>query len=177
MRVKLERKFGGTLPFISILEFQRSGSAHLHVLFNRFIPQAWLSEAWQSIGGGAIVDIRFVEVHRVAAYLTRYLANEKVANTVTLLPRRARIFTTSRGISFFPKSGKSGWWMVQTEIDLLKRYIGNVSGERHELLEESDAQPSLVFFEAGLSTDASRGVDAFKILRSLAQVREERGAS
>jgi hypothetical protein len=78
MRVLLARKFNGTLPFVGALEFQKDGVAHLHILIGRFIHQKWLSDAWQSIGGGKIVDIRFVDVHRVSAYLTKYLAGKKL---------------------------------------------------------------------------------------------------
>lgn len=79
MRVVLARRFGASVNFIVVLEFQKSGLAHLHVLLGVYIPQAWLSEAWQSIGGGRIVDIRFVDVHRVAGYLACYLKGVSVA--------------------------------------------------------------------------------------------------
>lgn len=52
MRVLLMRKFGKTLPFVGVLEFQKNGNAHLHLLVGQYIPQAWLTYAWQSIGGG-----------------------------------------------------------------------------------------------------------------------------
>ena len=98
MRVLLERRHGGTVHFIAVLEFQESGMAHLHVLFGMYIPQDWLSTAWQSVGGGEIVHITYVEIRKVAAYLTTYLTSSKIAHTLGLLPRRARIFSTSRGI-------------------------------------------------------------------------------
>lgn len=96
MRVLLSRKFGESLPFVAVLEFQENGRAHLHVLLGVYVPQAWLSQAWQSIGGGKIVDIRFVDVHRVSAISRRiwpgkrfskrwnYFPNERAS-----LPRRA----------------------------------------------------------------------------------------
>jgi len=83
---------------IGVLEFQKNGNAHLHVLLGQYIPWKWLSKAWQSIGGGKVVDIRFVDVHRVSAYLSVYLVGDKVKSTLELLPMRARIFTTSRSI-------------------------------------------------------------------------------
>src|SRR5262249_26786547 len=106
MRVLLSRKFGESIPFVAVLEFHKSGVAHLHVLLGVYIPQAWLSEAWQSIGGGKIVDIRFVDVHRISAYLAVYLAGDKVLHTLELLPKRARIFTTSRSIVLWGKREK-----------------------------------------------------------------------
>jgi hypothetical protein len=56
MRVILARKFGESLEFIGVLEFHKSGIAHLHILLGIYIPQDWLSDAWQSIGGGRVVE-------------------------------------------------------------------------------------------------------------------------
>ena len=52
MRVLLAREFKGSLSFVGVLEFQKNGNAHLHVLLGQYITQKWLSKAWQSIGGG-----------------------------------------------------------------------------------------------------------------------------
>ena len=53
MRLVLQRKFGASIQFIAVLEFQKSGLAHLHVLVGLYIPQDWLSQAWQSITSDA----------------------------------------------------------------------------------------------------------------------------
>ncbi len=111
MRVLLARKFGKSLPFVGALEFHKSGVAHLHLLVGQYISQKWLSKAWASIGGGKIVDIRFADVHRVSAYLSVYLAGDKVLKTLELHPKRARIFTTARSIVLWGKKIKSGWWL------------------------------------------------------------------
>jgi hypothetical protein len=39
MRVVLSRRYGATLPFIAVLEFHKSGIAHLRVLFGVYIPR------------------------------------------------------------------------------------------------------------------------------------------
>jgi len=54
MRISLARRFGKSLPFVGVLEFHKSGVAHLHLLVGEYIPQWWLSDAWQGIGGGRI---------------------------------------------------------------------------------------------------------------------------
>jgi hypothetical protein len=69
-----------------------------------------VSRAWESVGGGRVVDIRYVDVHRVSAYLAVYLAGEKVMRTLELLPKRARIFTTSRSIVLW--GGKAKGYLV-----------------------------------------------------------------
>src|SRR5260370_31392930 len=112
MRVLLAREYGSggkSLDFVGVLEFQKNGNAHLHILLCRYIPQEWLSRAWQSIGGGEYVDIRFVDVHRDSAYLCVYLVGDKVAHTLEFLPKRARIFTTSRSIRLWQKTENRRW--------------------------------------------------------------------
>src|SRR5260370_35718506 len=88
-------------------------------MVGRYIAQKWISLAWQSIGGGQYVDIRFVDVHRVAAYLSHYLTGDKVSQTLELLPKRARIFTTSRSIVLWGKKKASGWWLRRVDLGSL----------------------------------------------------------
>lgn len=135
MRVLLARRFGESVHFIGVLEFQKSGVAHLHLLVAVYIPQDWLSSAWQSVGGGKIVDIRYVDVHRIAGYLTHYLTGDKVSRTISLLPLRARIFSCSRSISFFGSKRKSEWWLCEQHIETLRRHSFQVENERYEIVE------------------------------------------
>jgi hypothetical protein len=135
MRVVLARRYGATLPFIAVLEFQESRVAHMHVLFGVYIPQAWLSEAWQSIGGGRIVDIRHVDVHRVAGYLAAYLSGAKVEHTLSLLPKRGRIFTTSRSIILWEKKQPTGWMLCRKSLWRLRDRATTVYKERYESTE------------------------------------------
>ena len=135
-RVSLAREFKGSLPFVGVLEFQKNGNAHLHVLFSRYIPQAWLSDAWQANGGGEYVDIRFVDVHRVSAYLCVYLVGDKVAHTLELLPKRARIFTTSRSIVLWGKEKTSGWWLRREDLSVLYDAAPNPTNVRFEPVED-----------------------------------------
>jgi len=167
MRVLLQRKFGASVRFIAVLEYQKSGMAHLHFLVGVFIPQGWLSVAWQSIGGGAIVDIRYVDVHRVSAYVTPYLTGGKVEHTLRLLPTRARIFSTSRGLSLSERKEKSGWWLNRVSIETARRLCPNPTEERYE--EVGDGTKRLSYFE-GLPTVASIGdLEVFSVLRRLAR--------
>jgi hypothetical protein len=170
MRVLLARKFGASIPFIAVLEFQKSGIAHLHALVGIYIPQAWLSEAWQSVGGGKIVDIRYVDVHRVSAYLTRYLASDKIEHTLSFLPLRARIFSTSRSINFWPaKESPSYWWLANKNFDRLREMAEPVANERYEELE--DYKPFdlalLMYFESALLPQAAEGIDPFRVIKAL----------
>jgi hypothetical protein len=137
MRVLLMRlNKGKSIDFVGVLEFQKNGNAHLHVLVGRYIAQEWLSLAWQSIGGGKIVDIERVDVHRVSAYLSVYLTGDKVKRTLELLPMRARIFTTSRSIRLWPKKEKRGWWLRRVGIETFYDLAPNPANLRFEAVED-----------------------------------------
>ena len=174
MRVVLARRYGATLPFIAVLEFQRSGIAHLHVLFGVYIPQAWLSEAWQSIGGGRIVDIRHVDVHRVAGYLAAYLSGAKVEQTLSLLPPRGRIFTTSRSIVLWGKKQKTGWMLARKSLWRLRNRTTTVFRERFEPTE--NLKPFelelLTYFEGPPIQEAVEGQNIFEFIKSLISAGE-----
>ena len=166
----LARRYGQSIDFVAVLEFHKSGVAHFHLLVGLFIPKNWLSEAWQSVGGGRIVDIRYVDVHRIAAYLTRYLAGEKIEHTLSLLPLRARIFGASRSISFWGKKEKRDWWMVRKSIEYLRDCAKAVENEKFESLDAVTCiVQRLIYFEALLLDQAIDDVDGFRVLRSLAR--------
>ena len=169
MRVLLARQCGKTsIPFIGVLEFQQNGAAHLHILLADYIPQKWLSIAWQQVGGGRYVDIRFIDVHRVSAYLSSYLAGDKVTHTLELLPKRARIFTTSRSIVLWDKKEKSGCWLRREDIGALYDAAQNPSNVRFVAVE--DLKPfnleMLSYFESPPSQEDIGKRDVIKVLRA-----------
>jgi len=65
-RTYLRRKYGVSIKYIAVLEFHKNGAPHLHLLVDRFIPQGWISQSWSALGGGQIVHIKFVDVHRIS---------------------------------------------------------------------------------------------------------------
>lgn len=105
------------INFISVLEYQRSGYPHLHILIDRYIPQAWIKTSWEALGGGSIVDIRRVyDLHRVAHYMGKYLTKEAILSA----PAKTRRYTTSRGIQLFKKPEEpSDWWLTDYTIEQL----------------------------------------------------------
>ena len=135
MRVLLAKKQGKTVDFFCVLEFQKkTGMAHLHVLTNQYIEFEWIKKKWQRVGGGEHVDIRNIDVHRAIAYLTPYLAGEKIMHTLERLPKRARIFTTSRSIVLWGKGKKesNGWWLRRENVGALYDAAPNPSNVRSE---------------------------------------------
>jgi hypothetical protein len=169
MRVLLSRYFGESIPFVAVLEFQKNGMAHLHVLLGAYIPQAWLSRAWQSIGGGKMVDIRFVDVHRVSAYLAVYLAGDKVLHTLELLPKRARIFTTSRSIVLWGKREKRGWFLRRVKLSDLYDLANEKYRTRERFEAVEDLKPfgleMLTYFESPPFQEAIGNRDILAVLR------------
>lgn len=103
-RTYLRRKFGVTVPYITVVELQKSGMAHLHVLINRFVEKAWLNEAWHAVGGG-YTWIKYVDVHRVSAYMSKYLTKDLLG----AVPTKKKRISTSRGIRLFEKRPPLGW--------------------------------------------------------------------
>jgi hypothetical protein len=123
-RVYLQRQTGSAVSFIAVVEFQKNGYAHLHVLIDRYVEQGWISEAWQAVGGGRIVDIKQVDIHRVAAYLSKYFTKELL---LTGFKPRQRRCTTSRDIVLFAKTEKGKWLLLKFPLeDLMRRANGGI---------------------------------------------------
>ena len=108
-RTYLKRKHGRVVVYIAVLEFTKAGVPHLHVLVDRYIPQAWISRAWEALGGGRIVYIERVhDMHRMARYLAKYLTKDVILSA----PKEVRRWTTSRGIKLFEKQPSYGDWGI-----------------------------------------------------------------
>ena len=118
-RTYLKRKYGQSVTFISVLEPQKSGHAHLHILVDRYIDQRWISYKWRAVGGGSMVDIRQVDIHRISAYLSKYLTKELL---LACHHSKYRRYTTSRDIKLFAKPTKGAWVLFPIPIEeVLKR--------------------------------------------------------
>jgi hypothetical protein len=94
--------------YICVLEFTQAGLPHLHILFDRFLPQKWISNVWDSLGGGRICFIKQVTVANVSRYLSKYLTKELLLSA----PKGTRRITTSRSIKLFPKMVSDIAWAV-----------------------------------------------------------------
>jgi hypothetical protein len=47
------------LKYVWVVEFQKNGNAHLHILLNQFLPFYALQKVWVHVGGGHILDIQY----------------------------------------------------------------------------------------------------------------------
>ncbi len=144
MRVKPERKLGKPLVFIAVMELQRNGNPHLHMLVGSYLPKDWISKAWESQGGGRQTRIEYADVHRVSAYLAKYFTEESLCN----LPPGTRRFSTSKGLALFARTKSEGVWaLVNLSIEYCRSCASGIEGEEHKT--EEDGARSLVAFVAG----------------------------
>src|SRR5207244_6628352 len=75
-RIYLKRKLGALVVYVRILEFQKNGNPHFHILVDRFIPHALIQSTWQAAVGGGVVFIEYVDINRISSYLSKYLTKE-----------------------------------------------------------------------------------------------------
>ena len=127
-RVYLRRWLGFAPAYVRVLEYQKNGNAHLHLLLNCNLPQNWVSETWSKLGGGRIVDIRRVDMHRISHYLSKYLTKQMLM----CAPKRARRVTTSKGIKLLEKQPSDyEWRMLRIPIlrllDVYKPIVTGIS--------------------------------------------------
>jgi hypothetical protein len=139
-RTYLARKFGARVQFIAVLELQKSGMAHLHVLIDRYIPKDWLDNAWNAVGGG-FTWAKFVDVHRVSGYLTKYLTKEMF----TAVASKKKRISTSRGIRLFPKRASKGWWFDRGRIT---KHLNFRVKSRRGIVNVQDDEAGLKSFES-----------------------------
>jgi integrase len=97
------------------------GLPHYHILTDRFIDQKWISWTWNQLGGARVVDIRFVQVRKIARYLSKYLTKELLLSA----PKGTRRITTARAVKLFPKyiSATIKWELLRSSIWFLLKCI------------------------------------------------------
>jgi len=96
-RVYIEREYGD-FSFVWVKEQgeENDDHWHLHILVSRYLDQSWISEAWSSVGGGEVVDIRRVSrTEKVAHYLGKYLTK----NALSGFPDGVQRYGTSEDIN------------------------------------------------------------------------------
>jgi len=140
LRVYLARKYKTPIQYIRVLEFQKNGNPHLHILIDRYIELDWIRKAWVAVGGGFEVKIFLVDVHRVSRCLSKYLTKDLLMSA----PARSRRVTTSRGIKLLQKTPtETTWTLVKVSISrLFEAYGRAVSGvwfDQDQMLESFTA--------------------------------------
>jgi hypothetical protein len=117
LRSLIHRKYGKALPYICVLEYQKNGTAHLHILLNQRVEIDWLKEKWQAVGGGWNVWIKMVSIRRIVNYVSKYLSKDLMLSA----PKGARRVTTSRDIRMFEKAAQDiAWNLIKIAIEAIR---------------------------------------------------------
>ncbi|MDS0256077.1 Rep protein [Haloarcula tradensis] len=93
LRTEIKDQYPG-MSYIWIREEGESGNPHLHLLVDRYLPQAMLSRTAERVGLGEVVDIRRVNARNAARYVTKYLTKGALHD----LPDGARRYGSSADI-------------------------------------------------------------------------------
>jgi hypothetical protein len=124
---RMTRTFG-RVEYVWVVEPTRAGYAHMHLLVNRYIPQAWMSVNWLKVTGDSrIVHVERLTGRRAAAYLAKYVSKEATRRLASAGLKRRRLFGRSKGVKFdsFMPGGK-GWTVVmqswKDNADWLRRH-------------------------------------------------------
>lgn len=65
---------GQPLKYIWVIEFQKNGLAHMHILLNQFLPVEVIRKIWTHVGGGHQMKIeRALSIEAVSRYITKYI--------------------------------------------------------------------------------------------------------
>lgn len=138
MRVYIKRKLGKSVQFIAVMELQQNGNPHLHALIGSYLNKDWVSASWQALGGGSFTRIEFADIHRVAAYVAKYVSDE---HSLLEIPRGIRRFSSSRDLRLFERSKSDTSW------DLVRRPIERLYDECPGIeLEERSVTGELLLF-------------------------------
>jgi hypothetical protein len=114
LRMAFKRKFKQSVSFIAVNEYHKSGMPHKHVLVDHYIHQAWLSNKWQKLGGGKIVDIRKItDIDNMAKYVGKYLGKDVLIEA----PKGSRRVSTSQNIKLNDKVSEGNWSVDEAEVD------------------------------------------------------------
>jgi hypothetical protein len=114
LRSWLRRRYGD-FDYFQVMEIQKSGRPHLHVLLSgvHWIDHAELSDTWSSYGCGEIVYLKQVDSAnqiRMSAYVLKYvnktLRQEDKAYSAVLFASNRRLFSMSGGCQSMVNVGR-----------------------------------------------------------------------
>lgn len=99
---------------------------HIHILISRYLPQGWVSDRWEDLGGGKIVDIRAVErVEKAAHYVGKYLTK----NALSGLPDGIRRYGSSQDLTLDVRGDGASDKTMSWELVMDDYQVRRPSGE------------------------------------------------
>jgi len=118
LRSWLQKRYG-PFGFLKILEGQKTGLPHLHVLIQGFphVPNAELGEIWQKYGGGYVyvkqVAKNLNAVNYVLKYVNKTILGKNPVYAALLFASNKRIFSMSQSLmrilNVKPHPREQGW--------------------------------------------------------------------
>jgi len=118
-------------PDLSYLWVRHEGDErdrpHLHLLVDRYLPQAELSMLAERVGLGKVVDIRRVDARNAAHYISAYLGR----GALSFLPDGARRYGSSADVDLDPRDtgDSSEDWRLAAWSDLPEMFVPAVPGD------------------------------------------------
>lgn len=120
LRTELNDNYGN-LSYVWIRhEGDENGRPHLHLLVDRYLPQAELSQMTRNVGLGEVVDIRRVNARNAAHYLTSYLGKGALAD----LPKGLQRYGSSSDISLNVRGSNGNhpnWRLMMADYVICRR--------------------------------------------------------
>lgn len=109
-RTRLRQRYPD-MVYLWVREYTKRGYPHLHILVNKYVPFEWLKGAWSQLGAGTFVNIKYVDMHRVVSYLSKYLKKDIL---VLHHPRKSHRWGGSRETVMERKVSPGGWYLETT---------------------------------------------------------------
>ena len=100
---RLRRRYP-KIKYFRVVELQKSGIPHFHILLDHYIPHTWITETFPECGGGKINYIKTVDPGRAINYVLKYVTKSTVADIDLdrfFYMTGMRQFSTSRGLYVF----------------------------------------------------------------------------
>ena len=104
---------------------------HLHLLVNRYLPQAELSQLAERVGLGSVVDIRRVDARNAAHYISAYLGR----GALSFLPKGSRRYGSSADVDLDPRNPggddeePSERWALMAYDDVIDGWVSASPGD------------------------------------------------
>ena len=128
LRTELNDRYDG-LSYVWVREEGESNNPHLHLLVDRYLPQAELSMLADRVGLGEVVDIRRVNARNASRYLTKYLTKGSMAD----LPKGVQRYGSSQDIELTVRGGdgdERDWQLMMNDHQIDPQRDGRESLRR-----------------------------------------------
>ncbi|EMR73030.1 hypothetical protein MBGDN05_00784 [Thermoplasmatales archaeon SCGC AB-539-N05] len=107
LRKYYRREFSHNLSYIALPRSQEDGFCHYHCLIGSYIPKNWLDNVLKKLGLGWCF-ITYVDVHRLANYLSKYWYKEHE----WFIPKGKKHYTHSADVDLTLFAPEDNWYFI-----------------------------------------------------------------